>query len=221
VGHDFGVKSRVHSKYKTKYRVSNWAEYDRALVKRVDINMCISTDATGFWKSGPSSRRGGQRKFSDHAIEIALMLRLVFKFPLRQAEGLLRSLLSLIGVDLKAPDHTTHAWRSQHLDVDRSGVILAEVLTDENSDDAKTARSLIDEVGADNASFATDAVYDTGAIYDAAAARRQAATGELRPEPRAPCVPRHLDRRASTASAMTRENPLVLPRSPLGLTDPA
>ena len=28
------MNSRVHPKYKTKYRVSNWAEYDRALVER-------------------------------------------------------------------------------------------------------------------------------------------------------------------------------------------
>jgi hypothetical protein len=49
---------------------------------------------------------------------MALMPRLVFKLPLRQAEGFLRSVLSLIGVDLEAPDHTTLSRRSQHLDVD-------------------------------------------------------------------------------------------------------
>ncbi len=112
------MKSRVHPKYKTKYRVGNWAEYDRALVQRGDITLWISTDATDAWKPEPSGRRGGQRKFSDHAIETALMLRLVFKLPLRQAEGFLRSLLSLMGVDLEAPDHTTLSRRSQQLDVD-------------------------------------------------------------------------------------------------------
>ena len=118
MGHDLGMRSRVHPKYKTKYRVSNWAEYDRALVQRGDITLWISTDATDAWKPAPSGRRGGQRKFSDHTIETALMLRLVFKLPLRQAEGFLRSLLSLMGVDLEAPDHTTLSRRSQHLDVD-------------------------------------------------------------------------------------------------------
>ena len=117
MGHDLDMKSRVHPKYKTKYRVSNWAEYDRALVQRGDITLWISTDATKPWKPAPSGRRGGQRKFSDHAIETALMLRLVFKLPLRQAEGFLRSVLSLMGVDLEVPDHTTLSRRSQHLDV--------------------------------------------------------------------------------------------------------
>jgi len=39
------MKSRVHPKYKAKYRVSNWAEYDRALVQRGDITLWFSTDA--------------------------------------------------------------------------------------------------------------------------------------------------------------------------------
>jgi len=66
---------------------------------------------------GPSGKRGGQRKFSDQAIETALVLRLVFKLPLRQAEGFLRSILSLMDIDLEAPDHTTLSRRGQHLNV--------------------------------------------------------------------------------------------------------
>ena len=94
MGHDLGMKSRVHPKYKTKYRVSNWADYDRALVHRGDITLWISEEAIASWKPAPSGRRGAQRKFSDHAIETALTLRLVFKLPLRQAEGFLRSILA-------------------------------------------------------------------------------------------------------------------------------
>ena len=35
------------------------------------------------------------------------MLRMVFYLPLRQTEGFLDSLLRLMELDLKAPDHTT------------------------------------------------------------------------------------------------------------------
>jgi hypothetical protein len=112
------MKSRVHPKYKTKYRVSNWAEYDRALVQRGDITLWISEDAIVSWKPAPTGRRGAQKKFSDHAIEAALTLRLVFNLPLRQAEGFLRSILALMDVDLEAPDHTTLSRRSQSLNVD-------------------------------------------------------------------------------------------------------
>ena len=33
------MKSRVHPKYKTKYRVENWPEYDQALVRRGDVTL--------------------------------------------------------------------------------------------------------------------------------------------------------------------------------------
>ena len=118
MGHALEMRSRVHPRYKTKYRVSNWADYDRALVQRGDITLWLAADAIAAWEPAPSGRRGGQRKFSNHAIEAALALRLVFKLPLRQAEGFLRSVLSLMSVDLEAPDHTTLSRRSQDLNVD-------------------------------------------------------------------------------------------------------
>jgi hypothetical protein len=117
LGHDPGMNSRVHPTYKTKYRVGNWAEYDRALVQRGDITLWLTTDAIAAWEPAPSGRRGGQRKFSDRAIETAVTLRLIFNLPLRQAEGFLRSILSLLDVVLEAPDHTTLSRRSQRLDV--------------------------------------------------------------------------------------------------------
>jgi len=124
--HDRGMNSRVHPKYKTKYRVANWAEYDRALVRRGDITLWISDDAISSWKPVPTGRRGAQRKFSDHAIEIALTLRLIFKLPLRQAEGFLRSVLSLMALDLEAPDHTTLSRRSQNLSIQLARVYTKE-----------------------------------------------------------------------------------------------
>ena len=96
-------KSRVHPRCKTKYRVGNWASYDRSLVERGSITLWLSPDAIAAWKPMPTGRRGGPRKFSDMAIESALTLRLVFHLPLRQAEGFLQSLLGLMQLDLEAP----------------------------------------------------------------------------------------------------------------------
>ena len=64
MGHDVRMKSRVHPKFKTKYRVNNWAEYDRSLVQRGNITLWISDDAVKTWNPAPSGKRGGQRKFS-------------------------------------------------------------------------------------------------------------------------------------------------------------
>ncbi len=112
------MKSRVHPKYTTKYRVGNWREYERALVQRGDVTLWLSADATAAWKPSPSGRPGGQQRFSDLAIETALSLRLVFRLPLRQTEGFLRSVLALMRANLDAPDHTALSRRSQRLDVE-------------------------------------------------------------------------------------------------------
>ena len=111
------MKSRVHPKYKARYRVTNWREYERGLVQRGDVTVWLSPEALDAWKAKLSGCRGAQPKFSDLAIETALTLRLVFSLPLRQTEGFLRSLFKLMGVDLDAPDHTTLSRRSANLDV--------------------------------------------------------------------------------------------------------
>ena len=111
------MKSRVHPKYKTKYRVKNWPSYDRALIQRGDLTVWLSPEAVRAWRPRSSGRRGGQRRYSDLAIETAWTLRLIFGLPLRQTEGFLHSLFSLMGVDLVAPDHTTLSRRSQRLQV--------------------------------------------------------------------------------------------------------
>ena len=111
------MKSKVHPKYKTTYRVGNWREYERALVQRGDVTLWLSAAATDAWRPSPSGRPGGQKRFSDVAIETALILRLVFGLPLRQTEGFVRSVLALMGTDLDAPDHTTLSRRSQQLAV--------------------------------------------------------------------------------------------------------
>jgi hypothetical protein len=111
------MKSRVHPKYKTKYRVTNWAQYDRALVQRGDITLWITPEAIKAWKPRASRRRGAPRRYSNLAVETALTLRLVFKLPLRQAEGFLRSLLGLMDLTLEAPDHTTLSRRGKSLKV--------------------------------------------------------------------------------------------------------
>jgi len=109
-------RSRVHPKYKTKYRVANWPEYDRSLVQRGDVTLWLTPAAVASWNATPSGRRGGQPKYSDVAIETTLTLRRVFHLPLRQAEGFLGSLFHMMGIDLETPDHTTLSRRRRQLD---------------------------------------------------------------------------------------------------------
>ena len=124
--HTTGMKSKVHPTYKTKYRVANWPAYNQTLVRRGDVTVWVSSEAIAAWTPRRSGRRGGQRRYSDLAIETALTLRLVYHLPLRQAEGFLYTLFGMMRLDLSAPDYTTLSRRSQH--VPRR---LRLVLTDE------------------------------------------------------------------------------------------
>ena len=65
------MKSKVHPTYKTKYRVANWAAYNQALVRRGDVTVWLCSDAIAAWTPRRSGRRGGQRRYSDLAIETA------------------------------------------------------------------------------------------------------------------------------------------------------
>ena len=109
------MKSKVHPTYKTKYRVANWPAYNQALVRRGDVTVWLSSEAIAAWTPRRSGRRGGQRRYSDLAIETALTLRLLYHLPLRQAEGFLHALFGMMRLDLSAPDYTTLSRRSQHL----------------------------------------------------------------------------------------------------------
>ena len=109
------MKSKVHPTYKTKYRVANWAAYNQALVRRGDVTVWLSSEAIAAWTPRRSGRRGGQRRYSDLAIETALTLRLIYHLPLRQAEGFLHALFGMMRLNLSAPDYTTLSRRSQHL----------------------------------------------------------------------------------------------------------
>ena len=85
------MQSKVHPTYKTKYRVANWAAYNQALVRRGDVTVWLSSEAITAWTPRRSGRRGGQRRYSDLAIETALTLWLLYHLPLRQAEGFLHA----------------------------------------------------------------------------------------------------------------------------------
>ena len=115
------MKSKVHPTYKTKYRVANWPAYNQALVRRGDVTVWLSSEAIAAWTPRRSGRRGGQRRYSDLAIETALTLRLLYHLPLRQAEGFLHALFGMMRLDLcvsnshsaRTPGGRPDHWRTR------------------------------------------------------------------------------------------------------------
>ena len=109
---------RRHHIPKMKYWVTNWSEYDRGLDQSGDFRFWIDEEAMDAWIAPYRTIPGGQRKFSNFAIETTLTLGAVFNLPLRQTEGFVRSLMELTGHNLPVPDHTTLARRRRAVVVD-------------------------------------------------------------------------------------------------------
>src|SRR3954463_6086458 len=98
------------------HKVTNWPAYDASLCRRGSLTGWFSAEAIEGWAAEPRTTPGGQPWYSALAILTALTLRAVFRLAYRQAEGLLGSVVDLLGLALRVPDHTTLAggrrrWR--------------------------------------------------------------------------------------------------------------
>jgi len=109
--------ARRHRIPKQRRRVTNWAEYDAALRQRGSLTVWFSEGAIAAWRAEPCTSRGGQPHYSALAIRTALTLRVVFRLALRQTEGLIGSILKLLGLDLAVPDHSTLSRRAETLEI--------------------------------------------------------------------------------------------------------
>jgi hypothetical protein len=121
-------QDRRHKIPKARYRVTNWPEYDAALVRRGHLTVWFTDEAVAAWHAPATGERGGQPLYSNIAIETGLALRLVLHQPLRQTEGALRSIADLLGVRIRIPDHTTFSRRSGGLRVLPKRIVRDEPL---------------------------------------------------------------------------------------------
>ena len=224
---------RRHHIPKMAFKVQNWPEYEAGLRRRGSLTLWIEDAALERWQTyGP----GGQARYSDAAIQTSLMMRTAFKLPLRQAEGLLASVLTLMSLTISAPDHTTlsrravtlpviqsapvphgplhvlidstglqvygagqwleakhgaksrRQWRKLHLAVDAaSGMIVAQTLTDQDTDDPSQVGPLLDQIDGPIAQVMADGAYDGDPTYQTIAAHDDGI--EVVIPPRATAVP--------------------------------
>src|SRR3954453_9761828 len=116
--HKYNADRRHHIP-RPKRRVTNWAEYDAALRQRGSLTVWFTAEAIAAWKAAPRTTPGGQPCYSDLAITTALTLKAVFRLALRQTEGLIGSVLQLLGLALPVPEPSTPSRRAETLEVPR------------------------------------------------------------------------------------------------------
>ena len=114
--HKFNA-SRRHKFDKAQYRVINWAEYNESLRQRGDLTIWVSEEAQSVWSAPRRTSRGGQWRYSDLAIETCLTLRTTYRLALRQTQGLMGSIGTLMGLDIRVPDYSTLSRRANGLSI--------------------------------------------------------------------------------------------------------
>ena len=112
-------QDRRHHIPRQQRKVTNWPAYDASLRQRGSLTIWFSDEAITSWRAEPRTTRGGQPWYSELAILTALTLRAVFRLAFRQTEGLIGSLIGLLGLTLRVPDHTTLSRRAATLEVPR------------------------------------------------------------------------------------------------------
>lgn len=107
------------SENRVRYQVTNWNEYNQALIERGDITLWFDQDVLDQWQATERTGRAGRPPvYSDLALQCMLALRLLYRLPLRAAQGLLGSLLRLLGCGLAAPHYSTLCRRQRRLAVE-------------------------------------------------------------------------------------------------------
>jgi hypothetical protein len=105
-------------KTKRTYRLRNWKQYNAALVQRGSLTVWVSDEILAQWRQqGKNNQRGKPRFYSDTAIYCMATVEEVFHLPLRATEGLMQSMIKLLGLDLAVPDYTTLCRRRKRLEI--------------------------------------------------------------------------------------------------------
>src|SRR5215218_7450406 len=168
-------------RFRARYRIRNWPQYEAGLKRRGDLTLWLDEAALAGWQAPRRTTPGGQARYSDVAVELVLMLRLVFRLALRQAEGFAASVLRLLGQDLRVPDHTTLSRRGRgfagqrpetvphgpmHLVIDSTGLKLfgrGEWDAEKHGRARRTWRKLHLAVDADSGEIVACVLTDNGA----------------------------------------------------------
>ena len=103
---------------KSAYRVTNWKDYNEALVRRGSLTVWIDQQALDAWHHQGAPRWGARYIYSALAIQCLLTLRVVFHLPLRATQGMARSIFDLMGLTLEVPHYSTLCRRAATARID-------------------------------------------------------------------------------------------------------
>jgi hypothetical protein len=98
-----------------RYRTTNWPEYNAALRRRGSLLVWLDREME--WCAPKRGRPGRPETFSDAAIQFCLSIKVLFGLALRQAIGMVASLLKMAGLDWPVPDFSTLCRRQKTVSI--------------------------------------------------------------------------------------------------------
>lgn len=104
---------KPRKKSKTRYKVTNWKEYNEALRQRGSIDTWIDEEIFERWYAEKETVVGAPKRYSDVCIQTCLTLKGIYTGRLRQTEGLVRSILCALGRAEDVPDFSTLSRRNK------------------------------------------------------------------------------------------------------------
>ena len=116
---------RNPSRKSGRYKVTNWKEYNRSLKNRGSITLWLSEDVRKQWYYKGKKQKGAQFKYSAQCIEACCMIRKVYRLALRQTEGLVESIISLLQLEMDVPHYSVLCRRSKTLKI--SSVLVRRI----------------------------------------------------------------------------------------------
>lgn len=96
----------------------HWKTYNRELENRGSLTVCLGDDLTSKWAEARENApvgRGHPTVYPDQVILLGLVLQQIYRLPLRQTVGLMRSVLTLCGAALPVPNPSTLCRRRSNL----------------------------------------------------------------------------------------------------------
>ena len=106
---------------KPRYRTRNWPQYNSSLANRGSLTIWFDSKSRDNWiNPNITGRRGRPFFYADAAILSCLVIREVFHLPLRQTQGLVRSILELLQINLPTPHYSLLSRRARKLKVELS-----------------------------------------------------------------------------------------------------
>ncbi len=100
---------------KTKYKITNWSEYNHGLKKRGRLFLYFDEDIQNQWVFKGKRKPGGKQAYSDIAIELCLTIKKLYHLPLRQTQGFLEDIVTKLALPIHIPDYTRLSRRGRTL----------------------------------------------------------------------------------------------------------